>query len=67
MLTDNKAPKRITQLIPKFSTVRVLDSLDILKLIADKGFDLKELVLKFMDETKFKFSKRRLKELGIHV
>jgi len=63
--TDNKAPKRISLASEDFSSVLVLDSLDVLKLIAEKGHDIAELVERFMEDTGFKFSRKRLVELGL--
>jgi len=65
MLTDNKAPKRITQLLPQYSSVLVFDSFDVLEMIADRGYDLASLVDKFMKETRFRFARRRLEEAGL--
>ena len=65
LLTDNKAPKRISLASEEFSSVLVLDSLDVLKLVAERGLDLAELVELFMADTGFRFSKKRLAEIGI--
>ncbi|RLI13681.1 hypothetical protein DRO33_00820 [Candidatus Bathyarchaeota archaeon] len=64
-LTDNKAPKRVSQLSTQYSSVLVLDSLDVLKMIADRGEELGTLVESFMKETGFRFSRARLREVGL--
>ncbi|MGC9103600.1 MAG: hypothetical protein ACP5JF_02260 [Candidatus Methanodesulfokora sp.] len=63
LLTDNKAPKRLTEIIPEYRNVAVYDSLDILIMTSSKE-ELNDVVEKFMRETSFKFSKRRLESIG---
>ena len=64
VLTDNKAPKYLAQILKDYSTVKVLDSLDILSLIY--GDDLAEAVKAYKEDTGLVFSKTRLKTYGIN-
>jgi hypothetical protein len=64
VLTDNKAPKYLAQILKDYSTVKVLDSLDILSLIY--GDDLAEAVKAYKEDTGLVFSKTRLKTHGIN-
>ena len=65
-LTDNKAPKRVALALESYSSVVVLDSLDVLKLAAETGSaSLAELVDAFTRETGFRFSRTRLREVGL--
>ncbi|MCL7399928.1 MAG: DNA-binding protein, partial [Thaumarchaeota archaeon] len=59
VLTDNKAPKYLAQILKDYSTVKVLDSLDSLSLIY--GDDLAEAVKAYKEDTGLVFSKTRLK------
>jgi predicted nucleic acid-binding protein len=63
LLTDNKAPKRLTEVVSEYKEVAVYDSLDILVMTSSKE-ELNDIIEKFMRETSFRFSKRRLKSLG---
>ena len=64
LLTDNKAPKRLVEVAPSYSGVIVLDSLDILVKLYG-SHELKAVVERFMADTSFRFSSRRLAELGL--
>ncbi|HEW89920.1 MAG TPA: hypothetical protein ENG43_01075 [Candidatus Bathyarchaeota archaeon] len=66
-LTDNKAPKRLVHISDRHSSLLVLDSLDVLKMIADVdgSLELGSLVADFMRETSFRFSRARLREVGL--
>jgi predicted nucleic acid-binding protein len=64
VLTDNKAPKYLAQILKDYSTVKVLDSLDILSLIYCD--DLAEAVKAYKEDTGLVFSKTRLKTHGIN-
>jgi len=64
LLTDNKAPKRLAEVVDRYRDVRVYDSLDVLVMAVPRDA-LREAVEKFIRETSFQFSRRRLEELGI--
>ncbi len=63
LLTDNKAPKRLTEVVPEYKEVAVYDSLDILIMTSPRE-ELNDVIERFMNETSFRFSRRRLKSLG---
>jgi len=63
VLTDNKAPKYLAQILKDYSGVKILDSLDILALIYCD--DLAEAVKAYKEDTGLVFSKTRLKTYGI--
>ncbi len=63
-LTDNVAPKAATLFIRELSGVRVYDSLDVLNMLYS-GSRLREKVGEFMREVGVRFSRRRLRELGL--
>jgi predicted nucleic acid-binding protein len=63
VLTDNKAPKYLAQILKDYSGVKVLDSLDILALIY--GDDLADAVKAYKEDTGLVFSRTRLKTYGI--
>jgi len=64
LLTDNKAPKRLVEVVERYKGVRVYDSLDVLVLATPKD-RLKDVIEKFINETSFRFSRKRLEELGL--
>ena len=66
LLTDNKAPKRVTEYLEEYRWARVYDSLDIL-ILTSTPQELPSVIEKFIRETSFMFSRRRLVALGVQA
>ena len=66
ILTDNKAVKRIKEIIEEFKQIIVMNSLDVLMSLYRKNKRLLvKKILRFMRETGIVFPKSRLRELGL--